>query len=72
MNFTAIGAVLVAPVGRCLYRAERGYGREEGIGHDVLDLYATGHATTGPPIDEWNWPHGLDLWDWSTSTNRGR
>lgn len=49
--------------GRCLYRAEHAYVDEEGVGHDVLHLYATGHTTTGTPMDGWDWPHGLDLWD---------
>ncbi len=53
-----------APVhtGRCLYRAERAYVDDNGVGHEVLHLYATGHTTTGTPMDEWDWPKGLDLW----------
>ncbi len=47
-----------------LYRAERAaYVDDEGIGHDVLALYATGHTTTGTPMDEWDRPQGLGLWD---------
>lgn len=61
----ASGETVNTPVtaGRCLYRAERAYVDDAGIGHDVLHLYATGHTTTGTPMDEWDWPHGLDLWD---------
>ncbi|MDX3521938.1 hypothetical protein [Streptomyces scabiei] len=53
-----------APVltGRCLYRAERAYIDEAGVGHEVLCLYATGHTTTGTPMDESDWPEDLDLW----------
>ena len=47
----------------CLYSAARAYVNEAGIVHDVLHLYATGHTTSGTPMDEWDWPSGLDLWD---------
>ncbi|MFF8791061.1 hypothetical protein [Streptomyces sp. NPDC015125] len=46
-----------------LYRAERAYVHDEGIDHDVPALYATGHTTTGTPMDEWDRPQGLDPWD---------
>uniref|UniRef100_UPI000823EA33 hypothetical protein n=1 Tax=unclassified Streptomyces TaxID=2593676 RepID=UPI000823EA33 len=45
--------------GRCLYRAERAYVDGTGVGHEVLHLYATGHTTTGTPVDDWDWPEGL-------------
>lgn len=48
--------------GRCLYRAERAYVDESGVGHEVLHLYATGHTTTGTPMDSWDWPEELELW----------
>lgn len=50
------------PNGRCLYRTERAYVDGNGVGHEVLHLYATGHTTTGTPMDDWDWPDGLDLW----------
>jgi hypothetical protein len=50
------------PAGRCLYRAERAYVDDTGIGHEVLHLYATGHTATSTPMDEWDWPERLDLW----------
>ncbi|MDX3166005.1 hypothetical protein PV516_19645 [Streptomyces scabiei] len=60
----ASGETVNTPVrtGRCLYRAERAYVDDAGIGHDVLDLYAIGHTATGTPMDESDWPKGLDLW----------
>ncbi|KMS74196.1 hypothetical protein ACM01_14845 [Streptomyces viridochromogenes] len=51
-----------ARTGRCLYSADRAYVDAAGVGHEVLHLYATGHTTTGTPMDEWDWPEGLDLW----------
>ncbi|MGW4981921.1 hypothetical protein [Streptomyces mirabilis] len=55
----ASGETASTPVraGRCLYRAERAYVDDAGIGHEVLHLYAT-----GTPVDDWDWPAGLDLW----------
>lgn len=57
-------SVMSAPVrtGRCIYRAERAYVDDNGVGHEALHLYATGHTTTGTPMDESDWPKGLDLW----------
>lgn len=50
------------PTGLCLYRAERAYVDDNGVGHEVLHIYATGHTTTGTPMDASDWPEDLDLW----------
>jgi hypothetical protein len=57
-------SAMPAPVrtGRCLYRAERAYVDDNGVGHEVLHLYAAGHTTTGTPMDVSDWPEDLDLW----------
>lgn len=57
-------SAMSAPVrtGRCIYRAERVDVDDNGVGHEVLHLYATGHTNTGTPTDERDWPESLDLW----------
>ncbi|TDT97343.1 hypothetical protein EDD99_5468 [Streptomyces sp. 846.5] len=37
-----------------------------------LCLYAVGHARSGTPMDAWDWPDGLDLWDLVGIDGQGR